>query len=123
MDCRVKPGNHDGRLIATRLSFHSLWIGSIHNTWLLDRLDVKVDHDRLVVAAHHPAFERLARTGVNFLMRHKGRHINEIAGSSLGGEFEPLAPAHARLAAHYVDDAFQLTVMMRAGLRVRTNIH
>src|SRR5262249_45142341 len=114
------------RRIATWRYFVSSLVDRIdpwHLMGLLDGLDVKVDPDRFVVAAHPHAFERLARTGVDFLVRHKGRHIDEIARTGLGGEFEPLAPAHSRLAAHHVDDAFQLTVMMRAGLRVRTNIH
>src|SRR5262245_45440205 len=48
MDCRVKPGNHDGRLIATRLSFHSLWIGSYcvfvhHRPPLISETRIKPD--------------------------------------------------------------------------------
>ena len=39
--------------------------------------------------------------------------------SGLGDELEPLAPAHARLAAHDVDDALQRAVMVGAGLGVR----
>src|ERR1700748_3148387 len=34
-----------------------------------------------------------------------------------------LAPAHARLALHHIDDAFEMTVMMRAGLGVRLDGH
>src|SRR5207302_1527760 len=70
-----------------------------HVLGLLDRLDVEVDDDRLVVAAHQHAFERLVRARIDLLMRHEGWHIDEIAGPGLGHEFEVLAPAHARLAA------------------------
>ncbi len=51
-------------------------------------------------------------------MRHEGRHIDEIAGTGFGGEFEVLAPAHAGLAAHDEDHAFEFAMVMRAGLGV-----
>ena len=41
---------------------------------LLDRFDVEIDHDRLVVAAHQHAFERLVLARVDLLMRHVRRH-------------------------------------------------
>ena len=44
-------------------------------------------------------------------------------GIGLGGELQMLAPAHARLAAHHIDDAFEMPVMMRAGLGVRLDRH
>ena len=37
-------------------------------------------------------------------------------GSGFGGEFELVAPLHARLAADDVDDALDRPVMVRAGL-------
>jgi hypothetical protein len=39
-------------------------------------------------------------------------------GPCLGGEFQVLAPAHARAALHHVDHALQVAVVVRAGLRV-----
>src|SRR5262249_51483436 len=80
-------------------------------------------HDRFVVAAHHHAFERLARAGVDFLVGYERRHIDEIAWTGFGGEFQPLAPTHARLAAHHVDDALQFAVVMCPGLGVGANVH
>src|SRR5262249_42159729 len=90
---------------------------------LLHRLDVEVDHDGLVIATHHYAFERLARAGVDLLVRYERRHIDEIARTGFGGELQPLAPTHARLAAHHVDDALQLAVVMCPGLGVGPNVH
>src|SRR5262245_3734186 len=90
-----------------------------HLLRLLDRLDVEVDHHGLIVAAHQHAFERLVRAGIDLLMRHIRRYEDEVAGAGLGGEFEPLAPAHARLATHYVDHALERTMMVRSGLRIR----
>src|SRR5262245_45873330 len=89
-----------------------------HLLGLLHRLDVEVDDDRLVVAAHQHAFERLVRAGVDLLVRHERRHVDEVAGPGLGHELEVLAPAHARSSAHHVDDAFQFAVVMRPGLGV-----
>ena len=37
--------------------------------------------------------------GVDLLVRHVGRHVDEIARAGLGHEFQPLAPAHARASA------------------------
>src|SRR5206468_2896899 len=82
----------------------------------LRRLDVQVDRHRLAVAAHQHAFERLGRAGVDLLVRHEGRHVDEVAGTGLGGELQVLAPAHARAALDDVDHALQRPVVMRAGL-------
>jgi Cytochrome bd terminal oxidase subunit I len=90
---------------------------------LLDRLDVEVNHDCFVVAAHKNTFEWLILARINFLVRHERRHIDKIARSSLCRELKPLAPAHACLAAHHIDDAFQLAVMVRARLGVGLNAH
>ena len=49
---------------------------------LLDRLDIHdVDHDGLIARAHEHAFDGLAQIGVDLLMRHIGRHEDEVAGS------------------------------------------
>src|SRR6516162_2459550 len=52
-------------------------------------------------------------------MRHIGRNKNKIAWIGLGGKFQPLAPAHAGLAANHINDAFQMAVVVRPGLRIR----
>src|SRR5262249_6252707 len=85
---------------------------------LLGRLDVEVDDDGLVVAAHQHAFERLVRARVDLLVRYVGRHEDEVTRAGLGGEFEPIAPAHAGFAAHDVDYTFERAVVMRAGLGI-----
>src|SRR3954453_4641998 len=71
------------------------WIDPGHMLRLLDRFDGEIDHDGLFVAAHQHAFERLVGAGIEFLIRHIRRYENEVAGSGLRGEYEPLAPAHA----------------------------
>ncbi len=71
-----------------------------HRFGFLDRLDVEVHRHGLAVAAAQHALERLGRAGVDFLVRHIGRHVDEVARSGLGRELELLAPAHARASAH-----------------------
>ena len=44
-------------------------------------------------------------------------------GSGFGDVFEMFAPSHPRAARDDVDDAFEFAVMMRAGLRVRFDLH
>src|SRR5579859_3708002 len=61
-----------------------------------DGLDVEIDDDRIVVAAHQHAFERLVGRGVDLLVRHIGRDIDEVARARLGDKFEMLAPTHPR---------------------------
>src|SRR6266851_1498606 len=85
---------------------------------LLDRGDVEIDDDRFLVAAHEDAFERLRGAGVDLLMRHVRRHVDEIARSRLGDEFKPIAPAHAGPPLDDIDDALERAVMMRPGFRV-----
>src|SRR5262245_21361471 len=71
-----------------------------HRLRLLDRLDVEIDRDRLAVAAHQHAFQYLVAAGIDLLMRHIGRHEDEIAGAGFRSELQLLAPAHPRLAFH-----------------------
>ena len=94
-----------------------------HGLRLLHRRDVEIDGDGLAVAAHQHAFQHLVGAGIDLLMRHIGRDEDEIAGVGLGGELQMLAPAHARLAAHHIDDAFEMAVMMRAGLGIGLDRH
>ena len=58
----------------------------------LDRRDIRdVDHHRFIVRAHQHAVQRLGGVGVDFLMRHVGRHEDEIARIGFGDEFELVA--------------------------------
>ncbi len=56
--------------------------------------------------------------GVDLLVRHVGRHIDEVAGAGLGDELQLVAPAHAGAALHDVDHALEVAVVMGAGLGV-----
>src|SRR5262245_26871295 len=82
------------------------------------RLDIEIDNDGFAVAADQHAFKRLIAAGIDLLMRHEGRHIDEIARPGLGDKFKTLAPAHPCLAPHDVDYAFERAVMMGASLSV-----
>jgi hypothetical protein len=65
-------------------------IDPLHRLGLLDRLDVEVHRDRLAVAAAEHALERLVGAGVDLLVRHVGRDVDEVARPGLGGELELL---------------------------------
>ena len=97
-------------------------INPLHGFRLLHRLDVEIDHHRLAVAAHQDAFQHLVRTGVDLLVRHEGRHIDEIARPRLRGELQPLAPAQSRPALDHVNNALKRSVMMRARLGIGMDV-
>src|SRR5205814_2338747 len=90
---------------------------------LFDRLDVEVDDDCLVITAHQHAFQRLIARSVDLLMRHIGRHENEIARSGLGDIFEMVAPAHPRPAPDDINDAFEGAVVVCAGFRIGVDMN
>src|SRR5229473_2015630 len=94
----------------------------LHRLRLLDSLDIQVDHNRFLAAAHQHAFQRLVGR-VDLLVRHEGGHEDEVARPRLGQVLEPVAPAHPRPAFHHVDDALQLSVVVRARLRAGMDGH
>src|SRR5215469_7343969 len=56
-------------------------------------------------------------------MRHVGRNKNKIARIRLSGKLQAFAPAHAGLAADNVNDAFQMAMVVRSGLRIWLDCH
>jgi len=78
--------------------------------WPLDRLDVEIDDNRLVVAAHQDAFERLLGRSVNLLVWHIRRHEDEVARTGFGDVFEMVAPPHPRAPLENIDHALEVTV-------------
>ncbi len=95
------------------------WINPIDFLWLFHRIDIgDVDHHRLVVGSHQHAFEHVLGIGIDFLVRHKGWYLDEVASAGFRDIFEPVAPTHARLAANDKDYAFERTMVMHAGLGI-----
>src|SRR5262249_23032226 len=82
----------------------------------LYRGDVEVDREPLLSAARHHAVKLELVARVDLLMRDIGRHVNEVSRSSLGDEFQMIAPAHASHAVDHVDDALEIAMVVRAGL-------
>ena len=97
-------------------------INPLHGFRLLHRLNVEVHDYRLAVATNQDAFQHLVRTGVDLLVRHEGRHVDEIAGPGLRDEFEPLALAQAGPALDHVNDALQRPVVMRPRLGIGMDV-
>ena len=101
---------------ALRLGRRMDVVHPVHRLRFLHHRNVEIHHHRLLAAAAEHAGQRLGVGGIDLLVRHEGRHVDEIAGPGFGDELERVAPAHARLAAHHVDHALDRAVMMRAGL-------
>jgi hypothetical protein len=87
----------------------------------LHRRDIQIHHRCFVIAAHQHAFQRLLGAGIDFLVRHIRRHVDEVPRPRLRHEFQLFAPAHPRMTPDDVDPALQRTVMMGTCLRVRMN--
>ena len=87
------------------------------------RRDIEIDDHRILPAAQQHAFQRLVFIGIDFLVRHIRRHVDEIAGAGLRHELQPLAPTHARTALHDINHALHRAMMMRTGLGVRMDGH
>lgn len=98
-------------------------VDPVHTPRVFGDRDVEVDDYGLLVAANQDALKRLILAGVDLLVWHIGRHIDEIPGARFTDELELLAPAHSRFAGKDVDDAFERTVMVRAGFGVRVDVH
>jgi uncharacterized protein YjbJ (UPF0337 family) len=94
-----------------------------HRFRFLHRLDVQVYRNRLTITAHQNAFEDFVPAGIDLLVRNVGRDENEITRIGFRRKLQMLAPSHSRLALDDVDDAFEMTVMMCAGLGVRPDRH
>src|SRR5437588_11347753 len=73
---------------------------------LLHDRNVEVDDHGLLAAPAQHARERLGVARVDLLVGDVRRYIDKVARPGFGHELELVAPAHARLAAHDVDHAF-----------------
>ncbi len=54
----------------------------------LGRFEREIDYYWILAAAHNNGFAGLVGKGVDFLMRDKGRDVDEVARSGFVGEFE-----------------------------------
>jgi hypothetical protein len=85
--------------------------------------DIQIDDDGLLSTANDYCLYRLVFAGVQFLMRNVGRNVDEVSGAGFIDELEIVSPAKAGAAAHDIDDSFELSVMMWAGLGVGMHDH
>ena len=74
---------------------------------------VEVDDDRLLVAADDDARQRCVGTGVDLLVRHVRRDVDEVAGPGFRGEFEMVAPPHPGASRNHIDHALEVSVVVR----------
>ena len=94
-----------------------------HLLGLFRRLYIEVHRHRLAVGAHQHAFQHLVAAGVDLLVRHVGRDVDEVARTRFGDELKVLAPAHPRASFQDVDDAFEVTMVVSAGLGIGMDRH
>src|SRR5215468_3508515 len=116
---------HDA-MVNSAPPIHSSAMDRIHPHHLLrrlDRHDIEIHHDRLLAGSHQNAFEDFIPAGVDFLVRHIRRHIDKIARACFCREFQLLAPSHPRPALDDEDDAFEIAMVVGAGLGVGVDRH
>jgi hypothetical protein len=80
--------------------------------------DIEIDHDGILTTSYDDSFTGFVGEGVDLLVRHVWRNIDEIAGAGFTAEFQVVAPSHAGPAANDIEDGFQVAVVVRAGLGV-----
>src|SRR5579872_7306098 len=80
---------------------------------------LEIYYYRILAAADYYRFAWLVLLRVDLLVRHVGRHVDEIARAGFVYELEVVAPAHSGAAADYIENGFELAVMMRACPGVR----
>src|SRR5215475_1510021 len=88
-----------------------------------DRRDVEVDHNPLVVTAHHHEIKRLAGVKVQLLMRYVRGEVDEITGRHFRCKFELFAPAYLAPTFHDVDRNLVAAMVMRPRLCTRLESH
>ena len=78
------PGmNRAAAINAARVGAQKIWAGTVS---IAANAKTGAHHHGLVVAAYQHALQRLVGAGVDLLMRHVGRHEDEVAGAGLGHE-------------------------------------
>jgi hypothetical protein len=84
----------------------------------LRAFNVKIDHDGVLSTSYHDGLAGLVGQGVDFLVRHVGWDIYEVARSGFTAEFEAISPSHASPAANDEEDCFQIAVVVWTSLCV-----
>ena len=79
------------------------WFARAGRLWAFH---VQIDHNRVLAAAHYDGFARFVGFGIDLLMWHLGRNVDEIARSSFASELQVVTPAHAGAAFDDVKNSF-----------------
>ena len=91
---------------------------------MFDRLQARqIDRHSLAITSHKHTLQLLIIACIDLLMRHIGRHEDEIAGTRFGCKLERFAPPHAGASFQDEDDAFQVPVVVCAGFGARVDVH
>lgn len=72
----------------------------------------QVHRNGLPVASHQHTLQLLVLFGIDLLVRHVWRNVDEIPGPGFRNELEVLTPPQPRLALDNVDDTLEVTVVV-----------
>ena len=64
--------------LVSGLDIGMYWIYPPSFTWVLHNGNIQINHYRFLVTSHQNTFQRLCRVGIDLLVRHIGRYVNEI---------------------------------------------
>lgn len=92
------------------------WHISVPSTGCFGSVDLQIDHNRFLPAAHDNAFADFICKRIDLLMRHKRGNVNEVARPRIVAELKVITPSHPSTSPNYVKDRLQFTMMMRPGL-------
>ena len=108
---------------ATLLSTVGMERGWRRGTGWFRTCEVEIHYDRVLTASDDDGFTGFVGESVDLLVRYERRNIDEITCSGFTAELEAVAPPHASPAANYVEDGFELAVVMRSSLCVGLDYH
>jgi hypothetical protein len=82
------------------------WIGLTAIASILRAWDVQINHDWLLAASHDHCFHRFIPPGVEFLVRNKGRNLNEVARAGFLNKLQIISPPKPGAATNDVNHRF-----------------
>ena len=91
------------------------WNGNAFRGRRFRGCNIEVYDDWILPAADDYRLAWLVVSGVDLLMRHVRRDVDEVARAGFLAEFKVIAPAHAGAALHDVEYRFEFAMVMRPG--------
>src|ERR1700756_4195388 len=99
----LHPGRPERRLPGAPSTIWMEWHPGMPRACRFRRFYVKIHHNRVLPVSNHHCFASLVRTGVDLLMGHVRRHIDEISWLSFPAQFQVISPPHSYAAPHNIE--------------------